>query len=256
MSLPFWAQLEKAQDDATTIEERVAEMIAEHEADPEAHLGEGESLESHKSEDVIDHPAFSVLDDKRAYDRNSFSVPLSDVSIFDHGGAVEIQGIDTAYFASANSSSPQWLYGSLGDMIPADFFFYPVNPRFLIDVMLTQTTSQEGYLLAGYRDESEGFGFKILNDKIYGFYFDSGGSAQTLELLTITAGAVYKLEARVSGSNQIDFYVNNVLIDSFSSISLPTTNGYIWNIPWIDFKSTTSTTRELFVRSIYWEADL
>lgn len=64
MALPLWGQLEKAQDDSTTIDEAIAAAILAHEADPEAHLGEGESLEEHKTESVIDHPAESVVTDK------------------------------------------------------------------------------------------------------------------------------------------------------------------------------------------------
>jgi hypothetical protein len=67
MVLPLWGQLEKAQDDDTTIMEAIAEAIAEHEADPTAHLGSGESLQAHKSDGVIDHPAQSVVLDKTPY---------------------------------------------------------------------------------------------------------------------------------------------------------------------------------------------
>jgi hypothetical protein len=66
MTLPLWGSLEKDQDDATTIDEAIAAAIVEHEEDPTAHLGDGESLASHKAEDVIDHPAGSILPDKRS----------------------------------------------------------------------------------------------------------------------------------------------------------------------------------------------
>lgn len=65
MALPLWGQLEKSQGDDQTIEEAIAAAIANHEADSEAHLGSGESLESHKTEDIIDHPQGSVLADKQ-----------------------------------------------------------------------------------------------------------------------------------------------------------------------------------------------
>jgi hypothetical protein len=64
MSIETWGDMNKSQIDATKIEERISEMIAEHEADPEAHLGEDESLESHRAESIIDHPAGAVLSDK------------------------------------------------------------------------------------------------------------------------------------------------------------------------------------------------
>ena len=66
MTLPLWGSLEKAQDDAQTIEQAIDAAIIEHENDPTAHLGAGESLEMHKSEPVIDHPAQSIVADKPA----------------------------------------------------------------------------------------------------------------------------------------------------------------------------------------------
>ena len=64
MANPVWGQLEKAQDDDETIEEAIARLIAEHESDAGAHTGTGESLETHKSQEIVDHPAGSILADK------------------------------------------------------------------------------------------------------------------------------------------------------------------------------------------------
>lgn len=67
MALPLWGLLQKAQDNAQTIDEAIAAAILAHEADPTAHLGDGESLEAHKSDIIIDHPAQSVVLDKTPY---------------------------------------------------------------------------------------------------------------------------------------------------------------------------------------------
>lgn len=65
--LPLWGELQKANDDPQTILEAVAAAITAHEADPTAHLGDGESLSVHKHDPVIDHPAESVVADKIPY---------------------------------------------------------------------------------------------------------------------------------------------------------------------------------------------
>lgn len=64
MVLIPWSTLPRATDDNETIEEAIARLIADHEADPEAHLGEGESLSEHKASEVIDHLASSIVTDK------------------------------------------------------------------------------------------------------------------------------------------------------------------------------------------------
>lgn len=66
MSLPLWGELQKSQDNPETIEEAIIRLIGVHNDDPTSHLGEGRSLEAHKTEGVIDHPAGSLLADKRS----------------------------------------------------------------------------------------------------------------------------------------------------------------------------------------------
>jgi hypothetical protein len=59
-----WGSMPKSQDDPETIEEAIARMISAHNDDPTAHLGVGQSLENHRANEVIDHPASSILSDK------------------------------------------------------------------------------------------------------------------------------------------------------------------------------------------------
>lgn len=74
----IWGGLKKSLDDDETIEQAIARMIKEHEADPEAHLGEGESLQNHKHDSVLDHPAGSVLIDKFSTSSFSYNLFFSD----------------------------------------------------------------------------------------------------------------------------------------------------------------------------------
>ena len=64
MALPVWGNLAKSQIDAETIEEAIARLIQAHEDDPNAHIEAGESLQSHKAAEIIDHVIDSIIDDK------------------------------------------------------------------------------------------------------------------------------------------------------------------------------------------------
>lgn len=64
MSLQSWASLQKSSTDSETIEQAIARLIAVHNSDPTAHLGIDGSLLAHKSDEVIDHPALSIVPDK------------------------------------------------------------------------------------------------------------------------------------------------------------------------------------------------
>lgn len=256
MSLPLWGELQKALDNTQTISEAIVEAITEHENDPTAHLGTGESLEQHKKEAVIDHPARSVFDDKFAFDRNVFDLTFNTLDPFSITAGVELNGVNSVLFSSPNASTNRQLYGPVGDMFDSDIFYYQLNPRIITTIMLPAITSQLGYIIVGERDEGRGFGFKISDDKLYGLYYKADYSEDTLELITLTTGTLYKLEAVVTYPSQIDFYVNNVLIDSFTSASLVTSMDFILSIPWIDWKSTTSSTKYLYVNNFHWEADI
>jgi len=59
-----WGNLAKAQDNNEKINDAISTAIVNHEADEAAHLGVGESLQSHKAAEIIDHVAESVVNDK------------------------------------------------------------------------------------------------------------------------------------------------------------------------------------------------
>ncbi len=64
MAESVWGQLAKSQTDPETIEEALARFIAEHMSNAVAHTGISGSLETHKTQVVVDHPAGSIVEDK------------------------------------------------------------------------------------------------------------------------------------------------------------------------------------------------
>ncbi len=59
-----WGEEHKAQDDPTTISEEILASVGAHNADPDAHLEDGQSLKSHRASEIIDHVARSIVNDK------------------------------------------------------------------------------------------------------------------------------------------------------------------------------------------------
>lgn len=65
MTNPYiWADLARATNDPTTIDEAIGVAVAAHNDDPDAHLGDDQSLQSHRASEIIDHLAESVVNDK------------------------------------------------------------------------------------------------------------------------------------------------------------------------------------------------
>lgn len=90
MSVETWGQMAKSSDDAEKVEEAISRLIAEHEADPSAHLGAGESLEAHRANEVIDHPASSIVADKLSFNEYVLSMPFTTLDGIFNGGGVDV----------------------------------------------------------------------------------------------------------------------------------------------------------------------
>lgn len=59
-----WGMLQRTVNDPTFIDDAIDEAINAHNLDPDAHMQEGEALQSHRTDPVADHPAESVVNDK------------------------------------------------------------------------------------------------------------------------------------------------------------------------------------------------
>lgn len=62
----IWGNLGKTLLDPKLIDEAIAEYIANHNNDPDAHLEDGQMMQSHRASAIIDHLAESVVNDKLA----------------------------------------------------------------------------------------------------------------------------------------------------------------------------------------------
>ncbi len=256
MGLFTWGSLPKDQENAQTIDEAIASAIQAHEQDPTSHMGAGESIDEHRKNEVVDHPAYSVLDDKLAYDRNFFDITFANLSNLDISSEVERTGYDSALIYSPNSSTWAYIIAHGGDFINSHIFDYSKNPRFVTNFMLPNVSNVYGTIGPGYDDESQGFGFKIEGNTLSGYYYETSGFLNETELCPIIAGKTYKIEARVFYPNRIEFWVNNELLYTINNPDIPAVNPSGWNPMEIFFKSQISTGKELDMRGFYWEADL
>lgn len=109
MSIDVWGLLPKSQDDSTTIDQAIANAISTHNADNTSHLGPTESLETHRSDTVVDHPAGSVLADKLSMTEVFQNVSFESIDGFQVDGNVSIEGVSNVFigvgFGGINDSS-------------------------------------------------------------------------------------------------------------------------------------------------------
>ena len=86
-----WFNVPKTPLDPQTIGGAIDASIAVHEADPNSHMGAGEAIENHRINDVIDHPAESIPNDKMYTNARAYVAivdPASDPDFDTISGAV------------------------------------------------------------------------------------------------------------------------------------------------------------------------
>jgi hypothetical protein len=222
MGVINWGLLAKSQTDNETIEEAISRLISAHEADEEAHTGEGESLENHKSSETIDHLNESVgadaiktrdvLSEKLGNNRYELRFNWGNIdkwtSDIDGAGYVTPYIGSVAIVGGASAGNYTRIYT---DCAGQGFgVMFDKNPRFLTSVFLSTSYAGTGYFLCG-KIGNLGFGFKVVNKKIYSLVIDDAGE-HTVELLSLTSGGFnYRLEAVYTSGEKIEFYIDRVL---------------------------------------------
>lgn len=217
MVLPPWGQLEKATDDNQTIEEAIAAAIAVHESDSEAHLGSGESLESHKTEGVIDHPIGSVLADKFTFTESLHQTSFDSIdafSTFGYVSASEWPGLTiTAIEADfAYSSLSTDLTVPSGGWAQSD-----VDWLFQISFYVQEDLFDSWFMGIGGISGGDPFGA--------GFYYDSGslyavvketGVDEQSSAISWTPTDLNTLRVQCDGDNElVYFFLNGVQVAVF-----------------------------------------
>lgn len=210
-----WGMLPKAQDDNTTIDEAIAQAIADHEADPEAHLGEGESLQIHRQNDMIDHPQGSVPLDKvskqELYHYDNF---LSPVEVYDPDGDVTsgngIIGLSIFHVVSgySNARVPIPLFQNISfpsKEIVAQFDAY-------FDYSATVATG-----LLTFSSSGDGFGLYLASNTLKAF-IEQNGSRTYSSALTYTPGTWVTVRFHlVPLDSKIYVYFDDVQVASIST---------------------------------------
>lgn len=237
MSIPLWGQLQKAQDDSETIEEAIARMILEHEEDPEAHLGEGESLEMHKTEDTVDHPRGSILPDKITFQDSIFDTTFESIAGFTksaHFATSSWPGATADYYTGGNT--PEYLRANLTGLLQTgtitkrlqfDTYFYidgGTNPHtFNVGISNSAMTQFD-------------IGFRVTNYALVGFARWSSSEHVTSTLATLTAGAFnfVRVYYDVDGG-VIYFYLNGVQVGTLQpSAAVSANNQFTMHISTTD----------------------
>ncbi len=257
MSLENWGGMSKSQDNSQSIDQAIVFAIAEHEADPESHMGDGESIENHRINEVIDHPQSSVPADKIT------TAQFIITTVFETVGGWSI---------SANSTWHQ--FGSLGlgttTTLNNQAYAYleetgSIYVRDFDKNLMFQTTFNDNgqnsgdidIILAVVDDIATvlGMGFRVINGVVSGL-FNDGETLHTVQLGNLSAGVNQTVRAFINqSSGNVEFWLNGILLGTIAYVRLYDSDemcGFKYNI----IKKRTAYSASLVVQSLTLAKDI
>jgi len=217
-----WGELAKSQIDPEKIEEAIQRLIAEHNADPEAHLGSGGSLQSHKAAEIIDHLIASVVADKIRDGEIDLKKLVADrymmITCFESAdgwnsidyeyGGIDFRIFETMLYTYAVDGA--WVEFAAEPSVAFPVVNFAKSPFFQTTIACAQNHDQEFYVTVGRRDHNA-FGFKIKDNHLYA-YWCRNMVPYTFEIegVDITVYNVYRAFLD-SEAGKIYFFVNGDL---------------------------------------------
>lgn len=224
--------LAKSQVDPEKIEEAIARLILEHNEDEEAHLGPGQSLQSHKAAEIIDHLIASIVADK-IKDFEVIPKKIAAAFSFTHdwnsldgweqgnggGDGYASPEVSMVYLNSGNVAN-KFIGIRTGAYVPwavseSKLFTVEFTIGFIFENALTNCIA---YLIATHWSDfpfleiARHLGFKILNGSIYASHGNTFKQTLTDTGVDIASGLQFtRLRCEFLPYMYIKFYINDEL---------------------------------------------
>lgn len=217
-----WGNLPRAQDNPQTIDEAIEAAIIAHEEDPEAHLGEGESLQTHRQNEILDHPQGSALNDKLSKSEVLYRPLFENLASWQQFGFVDNgYGIGFDLFAEYPSDPRSTVFTNLG--MPGGY----VNEDYAL--LFQATMYRDGsynlysaflgigkYYSGGTAQWLDGIAFKVVNDVVTGWLRHST-TEQTVALGTYDFTSPHIMRAQYyPAEDVVRYFIDNALVGSIT----------------------------------------
>jgi hypothetical protein len=256
-----WQFMLKNQVDAEKIEEAIERIVGNHNDDPEAHLAVGQSLQSHKSYEIIDHLAASIIADKvgnyeitrEKLNCNKFYIDLSWGSIdgFEYSGSEAVTTYAGAIYPHTNDTvNDSLLLRNPGDLVPLNW----QTMDFTFQTIVKFGFSGDQLIYFGIGQVADEFvGFKVLNSTLYAVYI-TGGVETVSALAYFSTSVFHRFKVEWLHDDVCNFYVDDVLVYSRACSYISSTE-QVYNISFY-IKTTTTQNRSMYILNTNYFQDL
>lgn len=252
MPQPVWGILEKAQDDSQKIGAAISAAIAAHEADPTSHLGENESLQSHKASIIIDHAAHSVVRDKLEFDRFQIDTAFESLDGWSLVNSVTQLGIgDMKLLTGANPDDYAEATLAIGSGIIGQAKLSQ-NP--LLQIRLKSDFDDDQSIFIGNfnRSTPAGFGFVVYDNEVCIIWTDDGGGINDEQVAGIAANEWHTYEMQVENGTDIKWYIDGVFKKTMLNAEITEAD----RIASIRITAGEDGARSVHVTQVHFDADL
>jgi hypothetical protein len=226
-----WGLLPKSQIDNELIEEAIARLILEHNEDETAHLGTGQSLQSHKASEIIDHLARSIVFDKISGSQMIYNTQFENSAVFSVVGTpvFEFPGF-THSPASGGYASRDHVYINCEDKSLVFDFTKDMIFQFAFQCDSIATSTFRFLINAlGSCNVERNFGLTI-SDGVAKFFFaeTDGDNPVYLDWSAFAAATYYVVRFKyVAADQKVYIYINNTLLGSLTCPN-PASSDYLY----------------------------
>lgn len=252
MADPTWDALAKNQSDPQLITEYITQAIASHESDPDAHMGSGESIDIHRANSIIDHPPYSVVDDKPKINKFSLLSYFENLLCFQKSGnAFSYLGYMELYTTSTLNNI-SFIYNPSDDQsgLTPD---KTENPIWEVVGFFSATGTYQGYIGIGEMYSDNGVGFEANGTTATAVWYNTSNVKQSISLSGINPKVMHKWRVEIVWGEAIYWFVDNVQVASHSLVSSDIALGGTGEmfIFWVKTTQSTKVAKFLAYRLLY-----
>lgn len=218
MATLTWEHLPKNNIDSETIEQAIVRIVTAHNEDNTAHMAEGQSIDIHRKESVLDHKLGSVLADKETTSELKYYTTFENLTSFDVYGQVSNNdqlGVSVWVSGSGSTNSGLQIYSNLQNQ------FLNTNKNFLLQTLLRYESGDNNFdsyfgFLSGYTINDKGVGFQVQNNVLYTQVKCGTFSSRIAQnTISLSSDNVYRVQY-IAGERKVYFIVNGVTIQTIN----------------------------------------
>lgn len=251
MAEPTWGLLEKSQVDDETIEEAIDRLITAHNDNANAHIGAGKSLNTHKTQAIVDHPKRSLYRDKSAFDRFQIDEHFASIDAWTKSAGVTLPQIAEMNITTTNvANNLQFARIRYGDST-FETENFEQQPVLEVMVMFSHAPNIIAHFEMGDFDDIMGYGFAVHDGNLYVAWYDDDENYHEEQVFGIDFTDYHRYRIDLSDGVNAIWYIDNVQKKTLAFINSRAKTNYVQ----FYIKTLVNLSKTIYVQSVHYDED-